>query len=59
MEKGGKSILVVSSNHLRSKFYNQLIQLWLQAFHSAVAKITKTTVPTVLQSKSANFKNPH
>ena len=45
MEKGGESILVGSSNHLRLKFLqlaDSIIQL--QAFHSAVAEITKTTV---------------
>ena len=43
-EKGRKSILVGSSNHLRSKVLQSADSIMALAFHSAVAKITKTTV---------------
>ena len=44
MEKGRKSILVGFSNYLRSKFLQSTDSIMALGFHSAVAKITKTTV---------------
>ena len=45
-EQGGNLAILVGSSG--SKVYNQLIHLWLYAFHSAVAKITKITLQMIL-----------